>query len=196
MNLQNKLDNLLADIKNSGKTPSLMLHTCCAPCASYVLEYLSPYFAITALWYNPNILPEDEHSRRFAALQHLLQCMSFPNKVELVQLPDDPEDFREAVRGLEGKPEGKRRCEVCFRLRLERTAKLAAQYRAEYFATTLSVGPRKNVLLLHEISAELSEGYGVAALPCDFKKRGGYARSVELSREMGVYRQGYCGCGY
>lgn len=173
-----------------------MLHVCCAPCASYVLEYLSPYFALTLLWYNPNILPEGEHSLRFDALRYLLEQTNLQNETKLVHEPYEPEIFHKAAYELKHEPEGGQRCEICFRLRLERTAKLAEQHGVDYFATTLSVGPLKNASLIHKITCELSEKYGVSTLPCDFKKRGGYARSVELSREMGIYRQDYCGCGY
>jgi len=196
MNLQNKLDCLLEDIAQRGAVPSLVLHACCAPCSSYVLEYLSRYFAITVCWCNPNISPEDEHSLRFDALLHMLERMSFANPVELACLPYEPDAFISATQGLEHEPEGGRRCEICFRLRLEQAAKLAARRGADYFTTTLSVGPRKDAALLHKIAAELAEKHGVLALPSDFKKRGGYARSTRLSREIKLYRQDYCGCAY
>ena len=196
MNLQKNLDALLSDIERTTPAPSLLLHACCAPCSSYVLEYLSRYFTITLFWYNPNIFPESEHSLRFNALLHLPKQMNLANPAEIIRETYEPDFFRGATRGLESEPEGGKRCEICFRLRLERTAKLAAHCGAQYFATTLSVGPRKNAALLHEISLELSDKYGIGALPCDFKKRGGYARSVELARELGLYRQSYCGCAY
>jgi len=196
MNLQKELDILLDNIGRSGTVPQLVLHACCAPCSSYVLEYLSRHFAIIIGWYNPNVFPEDEHSLRFDALSDMLGKMVFANPVELVRLPYEPDAFIAAIRGLEGEPEGGARCKICFRLRLEQTAKLAAHRGAEYFSTTLSVGPRKNAALLYKIAGEIAEEHGVAALPGDFKKRGGYARSVEISREMGIYRQNHCGCIY
>ena len=196
MNLQKELENMLDCVRHEAEVPPLVLHVCCAPCAGYVLEYLSPHFAITICWYNPNIYPESEHALRFDALSRMLEQMSFENPVELVRLPYEPDIFRGAVRGLELEPEGGNRCETCFRMRLERAAALAAHRGVRYFATTLSVGPRKNAALLHEISIALAKKYNITALPCDFKKRGGYARSIAISRELEIYRQNYCGCSY
>ena len=194
--LQKELGIILADIAGRNTAPTLLLHTCCAPCGSYALEYLSRYFAVTISYYNPNIHPKNEYLRRLEALEALLTKMEFQNPVRLIAGEYEPEAFSAAIIGLEGEPEGGRRCEACFRLRLEHTARLAAQLNADYFATTLSVGPRKDAQLLHRIAAEAGAGCGVKALPCDLKKRGGYARSVELSKSLGIYRQNYCGCSY
>ena len=174
--------------------PTLLLHSCCAPCSSYVLEYLSQYFAITVFYYNPNIYPEEEYDKRVREQQSFIRCFPAKHPISFVEGDFDQARFYEAVRGLEQEPEGGRRCEVCFRLRLEEAAKMAVQLGMDYFTTTLSISPLKNAQKLNEIGEELSEMYKIPHLPNDFKKKGGYKRSVELSAEYDLYRQNYCGC--
>ncbi|MCM1382821.1 MAG: epoxyqueuosine reductase QueH [Muribaculaceae bacterium] len=177
-----------------GETPSLLLHSCCAPCSSAVLEYLSQYMAITVFYFNPNIFPEEEFLHRIAEQKRLIGEMPCQNKVNFTEQGWQQERFYSAVKGLENIPEGGERCFACYRLRLEETAKLAAEKGFDYFATTLSVSPYKNADKLNGIGEELAARYGVKHLPSDFKKRDGYKRSIELSAEYGLYRQDYCGC--
>lgn len=192
-NYQLELDKLIAAIPE-GTTPTLMLHSCCAPCSSYTLEYLTRYFSITVFYYNPNISPAEEFYKRVAEQKRLISELPVKNPVSFIEGGYDPSEFYTAVKGLESIPEGGARCFACYRLRLERTARLAAELGFDYFATTLSISPYKNAPKLNEISEELAGVYAVKALPCDLKKRGGYKRSVELSAEYGLYRQDYCGC--
>lgn len=190
-NYQKKLDELINALDG---TPRLLLHSCCAPCSSYCLEYLSRYFLITVLYFNPNISPEEEFRKRAAEQQRLISELPAKNPVSLVVGDYDPDEFFSAVKGLESAPEGGERCFVCYRLRLENAARYAAENGFDYFCSTLSISPLKNAQKLNEIGEELSEIYNVRALPNDFKKKGGYLRSIELSREYGLYRQNYCGC--
>ena len=186
----------LDDIAASGKTPRLLLHSCCAPCACYVLEYLSRFFEITALYYNPNIFPGEEYDKRALELKRLLTCVKYPNRVDLTIADHDSAVFDAAAVSLWDEPEGGRRCKLCFELRLEQTAARAKSGGYDYFSTTLSVSPHKNAELLNEIGGGLSEKYGVKYLYSDFKKRDGYKRSTELSKQLGLYRQDYCGCRF
>ena len=180
--------------------PSLLLHSCCAPCSSYVLHYLSDYFRITVLYYNPNIYPEEEYVHRVAEQKRLIAQMPFRYPVSLIEGRFLPQEFYDAVRGLEQIPEGGSRCHACFRLRLSYTAKLEEAARVaregnfDYFTTTLTISPLKNAQKLNEIGEELSGQYGVRWLPSDFKKKNGYKTSIALSAEYGLYRQDYCGC--
>ena len=176
------------------KPPRLLLHSCCAPCSSAVLEYLTEHFAITVFYFNPNIFPEEEFSHRIEEQKRLIEKLPCKNPVEFMEHGWQSQRFYEAVKGLEDIPEGGERCFVCYRLRLEETAKLAAEQGFEYFTTTLSVSPYKNAVKLNEIGEELGEKYGVKHLPSDFKKKNGYKRSIELSAKYGLYRQNYCGC--
>lgn len=198
MNIQNyqkALDETIARHEKAGERPTLLLHACCAPCSSYVLEYLSRYFRITVLNYNPNISPEKEFRLRAEEIERLAREMEFPSeRPEVVTWRYDPERFYEAVRGYENAPEGGERCEICFRLRLSEAAEYARKGGFDYFTTTLSISPLKNAALLNAIGGELAEKYGVQYLYSDFKKRNGYKRSIELSRAHGLYRQDYCGC--
>ena len=196
INRQKLLDGLLARHAAAGETPSLLLHSCCGPCASYVLDYLAAHFRITLLYYNPNILPEAEYAKRLAAQKRLLAALPVPHPVTLVEGAYEPERFLSAVAGLEQEPEGGARCAVCFRLRLGETARLAAEYGCDYFGTTLSVSPHKNADVLADIANECAALYGVPALPADFKKRDGYRRSVALAKEYDLYRQDTCGCPF
>lgn len=191
INYQRRLDELL---KNLNGTPRLLLHSCCAPCSSYCLEYLSRYFAITVLYYNPNISPEEEFRKRAEEQRRLVSELKTDNPVRLIIGDYDPEEFFSAVKGLEQCAEGGERCFVCYRLRLKKAAEYASENGFDYFCSTLSISPLKNAQKLNEIGEELSRIYKVPNLPNDFKKKGGYQRSIELSKEYGLYRQNYCGC--
>ncbi len=192
INYSRKLDELIASL--GGSTPRLLLHSCCAPCSSYCLEYLSQYFSVTVLYYNPNISPEEEYQKRVSEQQRLIESLPAKNKVTFVPDRYDPSEFYSAVKGYENVPEGGERCMRCYRLRLERAAEYAGENGFDYFCSTLSISPMKNCAALNRIGEELSEIYSVKHLPNDFKKHGGYLRSIELSREYGLYRQNYCGC--
>lgn len=185
-----------AVISSLTHTPTLLLHACCAPCSSYVLEYLTQHFSVTLLFYNPNIQPESEYQMRLEELGRLISEMRFHHPVSLLPCEYDPQVFDLAAQGLEQEPERGARCTKCFDIRLRKTAELAKTHGFDYFTTTLSVSPHKNADLLHEIATALSEEFGVNYLPADFKKRGGYLRSIALSQEYGLYRQNYCGCIY
>ena len=178
-----------------GRRPRLLLHACCAPCSSSVLERLYPYFQVTLYYYNPNIHPKEEYLKRAEEFPRLLR-MAGMEDVGLV-IPDyEPEVFFRAVRGLEGEPEGGERCGVCFELRLRGAAEYAAAGGFDLFATTLTVSPHKNAPLINDIGRRLAEEYGVPWLPSDFKKKDGYLRSIRLCGEYGIYRQCFCGCVY
>lgn len=194
VNYQKELDGILSGLSADARVPRLFLHACCAPCSSYVLEYLSEYFQITVFFYNPNIGPRAEYEKRAGELRRLMDRLPMANRARLELGAYEPERFLAAVRGLEREPEGGRRCEACFRLRLEEAAVLAARGGYDYFCTTLTISPLKNAALLNQIGLELGDRYGVAYLPSDFKKREGYKRSIRLSQEYGLYRQDYCGC--
>lgn len=193
-NYQRELDALITGFEKENKVPRLFLHSCCAPCSSYVLEYLSKYFEITVFFYNPNISPKEEYEKRVAEIRRLIHEMEFLHPVTLVEGEYKPEDFYEMARGLEDVPEGGERCFRCYRLRMEEAARLAEQGGYDYFTTTLSISPLKNAGKINEIGQELSQIYKVEHLPSDFKKKNGYKRSIELSHEYGLYRQNYCGC--
>lgn len=191
-NYQLILDKTISEIKE-GSVPSLLLHSCCAPCSSYCLEYLSQYFNITVLYFNPNIEPE-EYERRLIEQKKFINSFKSVHPIKLIDSRYEPQEFYESIRGLENEPEGGKRCEVCFRLRLKEAASIAADRDFDYFTTTLSISPLKNAELLNSIGSELAEEYNVKYLFSDFKKRNGYLRSTELSKEYGLYRQDYCGC--
>ncbi len=194
INYQRILDKEIEKIKNEGKVPRLLLHSCCAPCSSYVLEYLSEYFEITDLYYNPNISPKEEHDFRAAELKRLADEMNFKNKVEVVEGRYNPEDFYEKVKGHENDKEGGERCFICYEMRLREAMEYAKKGGYDYFTTTLSISPLKNAQVLNDIGKKLEEESGVKYLYSDFKKKNGYKRSIELSREYDLYRQNYCGC--
>lgn len=193
-NYQKELDKLTADFSATDAVPKLLIHSCCAPCSSYVLEYLSNYFEITVLYYNPNIYPEDEYFKREAEQELFINRLPTKNKVTFMKAEFEPKQFYDAVKGLEQCAEGGDRCRVCFNLRLERAAQTAKENGFDFFATTLSISPLKNSDVLNEIGEQVAKKYGVRHLPSDFKKKNGYKRSVELSKEYGIYRQDYCGC--
>ena len=189
-NYQRELDVLINRLENK---PKLLLHSCCAPCSSYVLEYLSKHFDITVLYYNPNIYPEKEYFFRENEQERFIN-EAFTNDVKFIKEIYNPDEFYAAVKGLEGIKEGGERCFKCYLLRLEKTAQVAKENNFDFFTTTLSISPYKNAEKLNEIGEILSEKYGVEYLVSDFKKKNGYKRSTELSREYNIYRQDYCGC--
>jgi len=195
-NAQKILDQTLETITRAGRVPNLLLHSCCAPCSSYTIEYLSKYFNTTVYYYNPNISPEEEFAKRAAEQRRLIRDMKTEYPVVYAEGEYEPEKFFAVAKGLEDAPEGGDRCMKCYRLRLEETAKRAASGGFDYFTTTLSISPLKNAAALNGIGAELGEKYGVPYLISDFKKRGGYQRSIELSKEYDLYRQNFCGCIY
>ena len=193
-NYQLILDNILNRLTEEKMTPTLLLHSCCAPCSSYVLEYLSQYFKITILYYNPNISPETEYVRRKQEQIDFISRFPASNSIDFLNCDYEPMDFFKKIKGKEHLGEKSERCYSCYELRLEETAKAAAKLGFDYFTTTLSISPHKNALWLNEIGEALSEKYGVRYLFSDFKKKGGYYRSTELAKEYGLYRQDYCGC--
>ena len=195
-NYQKELDRILEKLEKEGRVPRLLLHSCCAPCSSYVLEYLSRYFEITVLYYNPNIYPPDEYRLRAEEERQLIARMPFVHPVTMKEGTYDPQLFYEAAQGLEGEPEGGKRCEACYELRLKEAAREAKAGGYDFFTTTLSISPLKPAGKLNQIGERVAEEYGTVYLPSDFKKRDGYKRSIELSREYGLYRQNYCGCVY
>ncbi len=193
VNYQLVLDKKLEEIKNMDKVPKLLLHSCCAPCSSYCLEYLSEYFDITVLYFNPNI-EDEEYNRRLEEQKRLVGEIKTKNNISVFEGRHNTDEFYSAVKGFENEKEGGKRCEICFRLRLGEAAKFAKENGFDYFTTTLSISPLKNASLLNQIGEELAEREGVEYLFSDFKKRGGYLRSIELSKEYSLYRQDYCGC--
>lgn len=196
INYQRILDKTLEDLAGEGRIPSLFLHSCCAPCSSYVLEYLSGYFSITIFYYNPNITSEKEYRLRVEEQKRLIGALPAKNPISFREGAYEPERFFREVRGMEKEPEGGKRCYTCYRMRLEEAAKQARELGMDYFTTTLSISPMKNADWLNQIGEELSKQYRVPYLYSDFKKKGGYQRSIELSREYQLYRQNFCGCIY
>ncbi len=192
-NYQRELEQLIDNIE-PGRVPALLLHACCAPCSSYCLEYLSQHFSITVLFYNPNISPAEEYQKRVDEIRRLISELPAKNKISLIEGRYLPEEFYNSVKGLELEPEGGKRCPVCFELRLREAALTAKKLGFDYFTTTLSISPLKDAEKLNDIGKMLSDEYGVAYLYSDFKKKNGYKRSIELSREYNLYRQNFCGC--
>lgn len=189
-NYQKDLESLLESLTDR---PKLLLHSCCGPCSSYVTEYLSRYFDISIYYFNPNIYPEEEYIKRLNTQKQLLDATGW---AKLDDSDYNHADFLEAVRGLESEPEGGARCAPCFRMRLEATARRAVKEGFRYFGTTLTVSPHKNAELLNNIGKEVADKYAINWIPSDFKKKEGYKRSIELSREYELYRQNYCGCEF
>lgn len=190
MNYQKELEKLISTLDHK---PTLLLHSCCAPCSSYVLEYLEPYFKITVLYYNPNIEPINEYLKRKEEQINFIKNVH-PN-ISILDVQYDNDLYSEVVEGLEGEREGGSRCYKCYKLRIEKTASLADD-KYEYFGTTLSVSPHKNANFINEIGKELEQKYNSKFLISDFKKNEGYKRSIVLSKEYNLYRQDYCGCKY
>lgn len=195
-NFQRELDGVLCEIEKRGDRPVLFLHCCCAPCSSYVTEYLAPYFQLHLFFYNPNITEESEYRKRKEELLRLVREAGASEEIAVTDGDYEPELFFDKTKGLEREPECGKRCLVCYEMRLRRTAEEAVKAGADYFCTTLSISPHKNAAALMEIGERLGTEYGVPYLPSDFKKKNGYKRSIELSAEYGLYRQNYCGCIY
>ena len=196
INYQIEMERELARIQADGRRPRLLLHSCCAPCSSFVLERLMNVVDLTVFYYNPNSAPREEFLRRVEEQQRLIDAMPHERPIDLIQGEYDDRAFYELARGHEQDPEGGERCTACFRLRLGKTAEVAAQGGFDYFTTTLSISPLKDAQRLNAIGAALSAETGVPYLFSDFKKRNGYKRSCELSAQYGLYRQDYCGCIY
>ena len=196
MNYQKELEKLIGNLQKEEMVPKLLLHSCCAPCSSYVLEYLSDYFEITVFYYNPNIFPENEYTKRILEQQMLISDMKMKHPVSFLAGNYDRERFFEIAAGLEHLKEGGERCFKCYELRQEEAAKIAKEGAFDYFTTTLSISPMKNADKLNEIGMDIGKQYGVSYLQSDFKKKNGYKRSIELSKIYGLYRQDYCGCEF
>ena len=196
INYQKELDKILKRLEEEGRVPTLLIHSCCAPCSSYCLETLSEDFAITVFYYNPNIYPPEEYHMRAKEQERFIA--EFPTKypVSFVEGAYDTQRFYDMAKGMEEIPEGGERCFACYRLRLSEAASYAKAHGFDFFTTTLSISPLKNAQKLNEIGERLAGEYGVAYLVSDFKKRNGYKRSTELSKIYGLYRQDYCGCIY
>ena len=194
LNYQKLMEQTINSNLNEGIVPTLLLHSCCAPCSSYCLEYLSDYFKITVFYYNPNIYPEDEYYKRVSEQKHFIERLPAKNPISFIEGSYDTDRFFNITKGLEDCTEGGERCFLCYELRLRESAELAKKYQMDYFTTTLSISPLKNARKLNEIGDSLAGEYGIRYLNSDFKKRNGYKRSVELSEQYGMYRQYYCGC--
>lgn len=196
MNYQKEMEAQISSLR--GSRPSLLLHSCCGPCSSYVLECLTKHFGVTVFFYNPNIYPREEYEKRLAAQRRLLRDMpaDIGAKVDFIQAEYDPQSFSGALKGLEDEPEGGARCARCISMRMEAAARTAGERGFEFFTTTLSVSPHKDAELINHTGGLLAEKYEVGYLFADFKKRDGYRRSVALSEKYGLYRQNYCGCRY
>lgn len=196
VNYQKELEKLLQTLTKEGRVPTLMLHSCCGPCSSYVLEYLSQYFLVTVFYYNPNIYPDEEYRLRVLEQQRFIEQFPAKYPIDFIEGDFDKERFYKMTKGLEKVPEGGERCFLCYELRLEETVKMAKSKGFDYFTTTLSISPMKNAGKLNEIGERLGQKYGLSYLMSDFKKNNGYQRSVTLSKTYGMYRQDYCGCIY
>ena len=196
VNYQKILEQTIEKNERENRVPTLLLHSCCAPCSSYCLEYLSNYFKITVFYYNPNIYPEEEYRKRVAEQQKFIEKLPVKYPIHFVEGAYEKERFYEMAKGMEKVPEGGERCFKCYRLRMEEAARLAQKDNYDDFTTTLSISPLKNAEKINEIGEELAEIYKVPHLPSDFKKKNGYKRSIELSHEYDLYRQNYCGCAF
>ena len=183
-------------IKNMNEGSTLLMHACCAPCSSACLERLGNYFDISILYYNPNITDKDEYLKRVEEIKKFISGFKTKYPIKLIEGRYDPKEFFEIAKGLEDEPERGKRCFKCYRLRLEETAKVASEKEFDYFCTTLTLSPYKNATWLNEIGEELNNNYNSTYLYSDFKKKNGYKRSIELSKEFDLYRQDYCGCVY
>ncbi|MBP3728000.1 MAG: epoxyqueuosine reductase QueH [Pseudobutyrivibrio sp.] len=196
INYQKELDKLIIKFTEEGQVPSLLLHSCCAPCSSYCIEYLSQFFYVTVFYYNPNIYPDEEYYHRVKEQQRFIK--EFPTKypVKFIEGDYDKSSFYEIAKGLEKEPEKGKRCHRCYDLRLRRTAAVAKEKGFDFFSTTLTISPMKDSQVLNEIGASIGKELGINWLYSDFKKREGYKRSTEISKEYDMYRQDYCGCVY
>ena len=196
VNYQREMEALIQRLAREGSRPRLLLHSCCAPCSSAVLERLGDAFDLTVFYYNPNIEPYEECVARFQELEKLVRAMGKTDTIKLIEGAYENERFHEIARGLEALPEGGERCARCFALRLDKTARLAREQGFDYMATTLTISPLKDAQRLNAIGSRAAREAGVKWLWSDFKKKDGYRRSCELSKEYGLYRQEYCGCVY
>ena len=197
MNYQSELEKILAKDCEQGK--KVLLHSCCAPCSSYVLTYLRQYFKVTVFYYNPNITADSEYFKRVEEQKRLIEALNEDKsgyKIDIIEGDYEPQSFLKLVKGYETCPEGGERCKLCFRQRLEETAVLAKKQGFDYFATTLTVSPLKNATVLNELGLALAEEYDVSYLVSDFKKKNGCKTSIELSKKYDLYRQDYCGCAF
>ena len=193
-NYQKEMEKMIEAAERVQSVPSLLLHSCCAPCSSYVLESLSEYFRITVFYYNPNIYPEEEYWKRVEEQQRFIRQLPTRYPISFLEGNYEKDRFYQSVKGYEKEPEGGARCRVCFELRLEEAARLASESGYDYYTTTLSISPLKNAQVLAQVAVEMGEKWGVRWLPSDFKKKEGYKRSIQLSAEYDLYRQNYCGC--
>ena len=196
MNFSKMLDKELELISENHKKVSLLLHSCFAPCSSYVISYLNKYFDITILYYNPNIYPYEEYLKRKNEQIRLINEMEHVNNLSIIDCDYDNDKYERLIKGLENEKEGGSRCHICYKLRLEKTAMMASDGNYDYFSTTLTVSPYKNSKILNEIGESLAVKYNIKWLYSDFKKKDGYKKSVELSKKYNLYRQDYCGCIY
>lgn len=196
INYQIELDKIIDDLQKENRVPALLLHSCCAPCSSYCLSYLADYFKITIFYYNPNISPAEEYQKRVEEQKRLISELPVKNKVSFAEGKYEPEKFFEMAKGLQNIPEGGERCFKCYEMRQRGAAVYAAENGFEFFTTTLSISPHKNAAKLNEIGLKLEKEYGIRYLVSDFKKKGGYLKSIEYSRQYDLYRQNYCGCVY
>lgn len=196
VNYQRELDHIIDHLQKEEKVPKLLMHSCCAPCSSYCLSYLAEYFHITIYYYNPNITEQAEYQKRVKEQQRLLGELPVKYPISFVEGPYEPEVFLAMAKGMEQLPEGGGRCFACYELRQRKAAEYAKEHHFDYFTTTLSVSPHKNAPKLNEIGLRMAQEYGIPYLVSDFKKKGGYLKSIELSAEYHLYRQDYCGCVY
>lgn len=196
INYNIKMEEILEELKSKNIVANLLLHSCCGPCSSAVIERLTPYFNITVIYYNPNIEPMEEYNKRKQEQISLIKQIPTTNKLDIIDCDYDNDKYHQAVNGLEQEIEGGKRCFKCYELRLDYTAKKALELNYDYFGTTLSVSPYKNSAKLNEIGLKLENKYHIKYLVSDFKKQNGYKRSIELAKEFNLYRQNYCGCIY
>ncbi len=196
INYQKELDKLLNKLIENNNTKSLLLHSCCAPCSSYVLQYLTNYFDITVLYYNPNITDIQEYEKRKHEQIRLINEIEHIHSINIINIEHKPNKFYNISKGLENCPECGERCLKCYKLRLEKTAQIAKEKNFDYFCTTLTISPLKSSKAINQIGEELSKQYDVSFLPSDFKKKEGFKISIELSKKYNLYRQNYCGCEY
>jgi len=193
VNYQKKLDKIISEISEKNIIPTLLLHSCCAPCSSYVLTYLAEYFKITVFYYNPNIYPESEYSYRVSEVKRLIEELPVKNKISFIEGEYNPDLFFETVKGLENEKEGGERCFKCYDLRIREASEIAKREGFDYYTTTLSISPHKNAEKLNEIGEKYADE-NTRHLPSDFKKKNGFKESVRLSEKYNLYRQNYCGC--
>jgi len=196
INYQKELDKLITRLEKEGRVPSLLLHSCCGPCSSYCIEYLSNYFHITVFYYNPNIYPDEEYYHRVKEQERFIKAFPTKYNVDFIEGDFDKDSFYKIAKGLENEPEKGERCLKCYDLRLRKTAMVAKEKGFDFFATTLTISPMKDSQVLNSIGLDICSQVGVSWLPSDFKKKEGYKRSTELSKEYNMYRQDYCGCVY